>query len=194
MEYADFEDEWQQRTDGWTSFIPGGAIISKPMNIFNKNVRIGERSCITKEKVSTNSTMTADYIHITDAKETQINAICEIGGKQMVSESKIKGDTTIETPPECSIISAELKCGRVNYQSKNKEVGQIRIRRVAITTSPGIKEVTSDYTNYIIGGAISICLIMAILAMVKKWCVIRVGTCFGFFSPMMIMISIMTIK
>ena len=50
-EYKDIENEWKRKNDnGWTNFIPGGAIISKPIQIFGRITRVGERSCITKTK------------------------------------------------------------------------------------------------------------------------------------------------
>jgi hypothetical protein len=59
--YKDINGEWKQNMEnGWTSFIPGGAIISKPIDTFGKTYRIGERSCITKANFTTKSTMTTD--------------------------------------------------------------------------------------------------------------------------------------
>ena len=52
--YKDTHGEWQQNLKNeWIGFIPGGAIISKSMEIFGKSTRIGERSCITKSNFTT---------------------------------------------------------------------------------------------------------------------------------------------
>ena len=103
-QYKDTEGEWQQDMEnGWTSFIPGGAIISKSIQIFGKTTRIDERSCITKANFSTDSTMTADKINLSNIEETTISEKCRIGNRQIASEAKIKGDAQINLPLECSI-------------------------------------------------------------------------------------------
>merc|ERR1711984_47471 len=92
-------------------------IISKPVEVFKKVTRIGERSCITK---------------IRKIKETILTENCKIGNKQITSHKEIKGNTIIKMPLECSISSDILRCGRIKYLFENEEVDQIRIRRVSI--------------------------------------------------------------
>merc|ERR1712105_31595 len=132
-DYEDSNGEWQQEMEnGWTSFIPGGAVISKPMEIFSKTTRIGERSCITKKNVTTTSTMEADVIKIMQSEETTITENCRLGHKQITSKSKIKESSQITLPLECSISSPSIRCGRIKYLFENQEINQARIRRVSV--------------------------------------------------------------
>ena len=169
--YKDIGNEWQQKMEnGWTSFIPGGAIISKSIQIFGKTTRIGERSCITKTSFSTNSTMTADNIYLPNIGETTISEKCRIGNRQIASEAKIKGDTQINLPLECSISSEKLKCGRIKYLFENEEINQARIRRVSVIQNPESKEESNYNTEYIIGAIIgSICFIIITIVTAKKF-------------------------
>ena len=140
--YEDSKGEWQQNLEnGWTSFIPGGAIISKPVEIFEKTARIGERSCITKANFSTESSMTTDIIKLEKIEKTTLTEKCRIGNRQITSQAKITGDTKIRLPLECSISSEILRCGRIKYLFENEEINQIRIRRVSIES---IKEKSEE--------------------------------------------------
>merc|ERR1712105_468002 len=121
-------------------FIPGGAIMSKPMEIFEKTTRIGERSCITKTNVTTKSTMTADIINLNQINETTITENCRLGNRQIASQTKISGNSRINLPLECSISSPIIRCGRIKYLFENEEINQARIRRVSVTIMKQNKE------------------------------------------------------
>ena len=78
--YEDSKGEWQQNLEnGWTSFIPGGAIISKPIKILDKTARIGERSCITKANFSTKSSMTNFLISLFARLLIEVASLTDIG-------------------------------------------------------------------------------------------------------------------
>merc|ERR1712030_123682 len=171
-DYEDSNGEWQQNMDnGWTSFIPGGAIISKPIEIFKKTTRIGERSCITKTNVTTTSTMEADVIKLSQSDTATITKNCRLGNRQITSKSKIKETSQITLPLECSITSPIIRCGRIKYLFENEEINQARIRRISVLDLNKEKEKKTrcPRIEYIILAIIlSICfIILAILALRK---------------------------
>ena len=84
--------------------------------------------------------MTADNINLRNIEETTIMERCRIGNKQIISETKIKGETQINLPLECSISSNSLRCGRVKYLFENEEINQARIRRVSVIQSQNNKK------------------------------------------------------
>jgi len=161
--YEDDKGEWQQNLEnGWTSFIPGGAIISKPVEVFKKTARIGERSCITKANFSTESSMSSDIIKIRNIKETILTENCKIGNKQITSHEKIKGNTILKLPLECSISSDILRCGRIKYLFENEEIDQVRIRRVSIELEKREQKIKGTKPE-IIAAIITSCIIIIIL-------------------------------
>merc|ERR1711984_20091 len=110
----------------------GGAIISKPIEIFKKTTRIGERSCITKTNVTTTSTMEADVIKLSQSDTATITENCRLGNRQITSKSKLKETSQITLPLECSITSPIIRCGRIKYLFENEEINQARIRRISV--------------------------------------------------------------
>ena len=166
--YEDSKGEWKQYMEnGWTSFIPGGAIISKPVEIFEKTTRIGERSCITKANFSTESSMTTDIIRIEKTKETTLTEKCRIGNRQITSKELIKGDTKISLPLECSISSDILRCGRIKYLFENEEINQVRIRRVSIeSVETKEKELKSGMSTEIIIAIVVIGILITALIII----------------------------
>merc|ERR1712030_254279 len=156
--------EWQQNMDnGWTSFIPGGAIISKPIKIFKKTWGIGERSCITKTNVTTTSTMEADVIKLSQSDTATITENCRLGNRQITSKSKLKETSQISLPLECSITTPIIRCGRIKYLFENEEINQARIRRISVLILKQNKEMKNSKTKieYIILAVIlSICFII----------------------------------
>ena len=171
--YEDKKGEWQQDMEnGWTSFIPGGAIISKPIKIFGKTNRIGERSCITKANFTTKSTMTTDIINLTQINDTTITEKCRIGNRQIASKAMVSGNSQIDLPLECSISSPIIRCGRVKYLFENEEINQARIRRVSVTVIKQIEKKENPNTRIeyiIIALAISIGLIIIAIIAIKKY-------------------------
>ena len=157
--------------DGLVSF-PFGAIISKPMEIFKKMTRIGERSCITKTNVTTKSTMTADIINLNQISETTITENCRLGNRQIASQTKLSENSRITLPLECSISSPIIRCGRIKYLFENEEINQARIRRVSVTILNQNKEIKKSMTGieYIILAVIlSICFIILTIIAIKKY-------------------------
>lgn len=170
-QYKDTQGEWQQNIgNGWTGFIPGGAIISKSMPIFGKPARIGERSCITKSNFSTESTMTADKINLSNIKERTISEKCRIGNREISSETEIKGNAQINLPLECSISSENIRCGRIKYLFENEEINQARIRRVSVINiqDQNKKKKPSKQTEYIIGSVIGIAGLIILMTIAIK--------------------------
>ena len=161
--YEDSKGEWQQNLEnGWTSFIPGGAIISKPVEVFKKTARIGERSCITKANFSTKSSMTSDIIKIRNTEETILTENCRIGNRQITSQEKIKGNATISLPLECSVSSDILRCGRIKYLFENEEINQARIRRVSIEIEEKEQENTGTKPE-VIAAIITSCIVIIVI-------------------------------
>merc|ERR1712015_168593 len=172
-DYEDSNGEWQQNMEnGWTSFIPGGAIISKPIEVFKKTTRIGERSCITKTNVTTTSTMEADIIKLSQSETATITENCRIGNRQITSKSKIKETSQITLPLECSITSPLIRCGRIKYIFENEEINQARIRRISVLDLTEEKEETKNLLgkeHIIVIIIISLIIIIIAIIAVKKY-------------------------